>query len=233
MFYLDEFDTKKIIEIIESVDDSFKYSSVELFKKAMMSVGFVVRTLKKYENYGNLYSCRGKINQHTIYLDIYEKVKNDSICVSMKRYFNEFSFSNRVKRFAHRENDLPAVILYDERSGKVTDMRYFIDGKACRKEEKPVHIMYTYNQDDEISSTYFKFVCESYLDNFINFSLYEITYTNNLIVDCSFCYNNELLSFKEIALILPDLDLTDLNSLLNFKRTITKEQLKLIEIYFT
>jgi hypothetical protein len=231
MFNIDEFDTKRIIEIIESVDETLKYSSIELFKKSMESVGFVVRLLKRYPIYGNLYTCRGKINQQSIHLEIYQKTNDDVVCVSMKRYFTEILVSKRVKRLDHRENDLPSVIRYNEHNGKVTELRYLFEDKEYRKENKPVHIYYTYNQDDELLSTYYKFTCHRYLDDFINFSLYEVTYINNLIVGGSVCYNNELLSLKELAIIIPDLSMNDLDDLFNLKNVITKEQLKLIDMF--
>lgn len=231
MFHVNEFDTGRIIDIIESVDDTLQYSSIELFKQAMKSVGFIVRLIKKYPIYGNFYTCRGKINQQTIHLELYQKTNDDVVCVSMKRYFTEILVSKRVKRLDHRDNDLPSVIRYNEHNGKVTELRYLFEDQEYRKENKPVHITYTYNQADEIFSTYSKFTCHRHLDDFINFSLYEVTYINNLIVGGSVCYNNELLSLKELAIIIPDLSMNNLDDLFNLKHVITKEQLKLIDMF--
>lgn len=231
MFNTDEFDTKRIIEIIESVDETLKYSSIELFKKAMKSVGFIVRLIKKYPIYGNFYTCRGKINQQSIHLEIYQKTNDDVVCVSMKRYFTEILVSKRVKRLDHRENDLPSVIRYNEHNGKVTELRYLFEDQEYRKENKPVHITYTYNQDAELLSAYYRFNCPRHLDDFINFSLYEVTYINDLIVSGSVCYNNGLLSLKELSIIIPDLSMNELDDLFNLKNVITKEQLKLIDMF--
>ena len=231
MFHRDELNTKNIIEIIESVEDTLQYSSIELFKQAMTSVGFVVRLLKKYPHSAHSYSCRGKINQQAIHLDIYQRTNNDVVCVRGKRYFIEILASNRVKRLDHRADDLPSSIMYDEQNGKITDLRYYVDNKEYRKEKNPVHIRYTYNQANEVLTTYFRFTCERYLDNFINLSLYEAIYKNNLIIDGSFCYNNELLNLKDIYEIFPDLTLHGLDDLLNLKNIIAEEQLKLIDMY--
>lgn len=231
MFHIDELNTKNIIEIIESVEDTLQYSSIELFKQAMTSVGFVVRLLKKYPHSAHSYSCRGKINQKAIHLDIYQRTNNDVVCVRGKRYFIEILASKRVKRLDHRADDLPSSIMYDEQNGKITDLRYYVNNKEYRKEKNPVHIRYTYNQENEVLTTYFRFTCERYLDNFINLSLYEVVYKNNLIIDGSFCYNNELLNLKNIYEIFPDLTLHGLDDLLNLKNIIAEEQLKLIEMY--
>lgn len=230
MFHRDELDTKNIIDIIESVDDTLQYSSIELFKKAMTSVGFVVRKLKAYNNF-SCYSCKGKINQQSIHLDIYQRTNNDVVCVRGKRYFIEILASKRAKRLDHRENDLPSSIMYDEQNGKVTDLRYYVSNQEYRKEKNPVHIRYTYNQDNEVLTTYFKFTCERYLDNFINLSLYEVIYKNNLIIDGAVCYNNELLSIVTLSMILPDVKMADLSDLFNLKNIVTEEHLKLIEMF--
>lgn len=232
MFHIDELNSKNIIKIVESVEDTLQYESIELFKQAMTSIGFVVRLLKRYPIYGNLYSCKGKIEGKTVHLDIYQRTNNDVVYVYRKRYYREILVSSkRVKRLAHRENDLPAVVMYDEKNGKITELRYYVDNQENRKEKNPVHIMYTYNHANEIVSTYYRFICEKYRDNFINFSLYEAIYKKNLIIDVSFCYNNELLTLQDLHEILPDITLHGLDDLLNLKNIIAEEQLKLIEMY--
>lgn len=231
MFHIDELNTKNIIEIIESVEDTLQYSSIELFKQAMTSVGFVVRLLKKYPHSAHSYSCRGKINQKAIHLDIYQRTNNDVVCVRGKRYFIEILASKRVKRLDHREDDLPSSIMYDEENGKITDLRYYVNNQEYRKEKNPVHIRYTYNHANEILTTYCRFTCERYLNNFINLSLYEVVYKNNLIIDGSFCYNNELLSISILSSILPDIKMAELSDLFNLKNILTEEHLKLIEMF--
>lgn len=231
MFNIDEFDPKRIIEIIESVDETLQYSSIDLFKRAMVSIGFVVRLLKKYPIYGNLYSCKGQIEDKIVHLDIYQKNNNDMVCVSQKFYYREILVGKRVKTLAHRDDDLPAVIYYDEFHGKVTELRYFINNSDFIDIGKPIIIKYKYDRSNEISLTSYRFCCQKYLNDFVNFSLYEVTYRNNLIVDGAVCYNNELLSIKKLAMILPDIKMVNLNDLFNLKNVITQEHLKLIEMF--
>lgn len=230
MFNIDEFDPKRIIEIIESVDETLQYSSIDLFKRAMVSIGFVVRLLKKYPIYGNLYSCKGQIEDKIVHLDIYQKNNNDMVCVSQKFYYREILVGKRVKRLAHRDNDLPAVIYYDEFHGKVTELRYFMNNSDFREIGKPILIKYKYDRSNEISLTSYRFCCQKYLNYFVNFSLYEVTYRNNLIVDGAVCYNNELLSLKELLAIIQDINVKNLDDLLNLKNMITKDHVKLIDM---
>ena len=232
MFNIDEFDPKRIIEIIESVDETLQYSSIDLFKRAMESIGFVVRLLKRYPIYGNLYSCKGQIEGKIVRLDIYQKTNNDVVCVSQKAYYREILVGKRVKRLAHRDNDLPAVIYYDETIGKVSELRYFVDNSDVREIGKPIRIKYKYDKSHKISTIKYSFCCQKYLNDFVNFSLYEVTYKNDLIIDGSVCYNNELLSLKELMNILPEISITHLDDLFNLGNMITKDHVKLIDMVF-
>lgn len=227
MFSIDEFETKRIIEIIESVDDTLQYSSIDLFKRAMTSVGFVVRKLKTYPNFSS-YSCQGKIGEHYVYLDIYQRNHNNVVYIYRKSYYIEKLMGKNVKKLSHRDNDLPALVYYDEHHGKVSELRYFTNNTQCREFGKPLNITYEYDKLQKIASTEYRFI-NSYDD--INFSVYSITYVDNLIVDGAVCYNNELLSVRTLSSIIPDIQMVDLNDLFNLKNVITEEHLKLIEMF--
>lgn len=227
MFSIDEFETKRIIEIIESVDDTLQYSSIDLFKRAMTSVGFVVRKLKTYPNFSS-YSCQGKIGEHYVYLDIYQRNHNNVVYIYRKSYYIEKLMGKNVKKLSHRDNDLPALVYYDEHHGKVSELRYFTNNTQCREFGKPLNITYEYDKLQKIASTECRFIT-SYDD--INFSVYSVTYVDNLIVDGAVCYNNELLSVRTLSSIIPDIQMVDLNDLFNLKNVITEEHLKLIEMF--
>lgn len=227
MFYTDEMDKQRIIEIIDSIDDTLKYSSIELLKRAMVSVGFVVRKLKTYPNFSS-YSCQGKINGHCVYLDVYQKNHNNVVWLYRKSYYTEKLIGNRVDKFSHRNDDLPALLYYHEDHGKVSELRYFINNIQFRESEKPLNIMYEYNQLEELSSTECRFMRYC---NDINFSVYSVMYVDNIIVDGYVCYNNELLSISILSSILPDIKMVELSDLLNLKNIITQEHLKLIDMF--
>lgn len=227
MFHIDEFDTHRIIDIIDSIDNTLQYSSIELLKKAMGSVGFVVRKLKTYPNFSS-YSCQGKIGGHCVYLDVYKKNHNNVIWLYRKSYYIEKLIKNRIDKFSHRNDDLPALLYYHEDHGKVSELRYFINNIQFREDGKPLNITYEYNKLEELSSTDCRFMIHC---NNINFSVYSVTYVDNLIVDGAVCYNNELLSIKSLAMILPDVKMVNLNDLFNLKNVITQEHLKLIEMF--
>lgn len=227
MFHVDEFDAQRIIKIIDSIDDTLQYSSIDLFKRAMTSVGFVVRKLKTYPKFSS-YSGQGKIGDHYVYLDIYQKNNSNLFYLYRKSYYIEKLIGTSVKKLSHRDNDLPTLIYYDEHHGKVSELRYFTNNIQCREFGKPLNITYEYDQLQNISSTECRFI-NSHED--INFSVYSVTYVDNLIVDGAVCYNNELLSIKKLDMILPDIKMVDLNDLFNLKNIITKAHLKLIEMF--
>lgn len=227
MFYTDEMDTQRIIEIIDSIDDTLQYSSIDLFKRAMTSVGFVVRKLKTYPKFSS-YSGQGKIGHHYVYLDIYQKNNSNVFYLYRKSYYIEKLIGKSVKKLSHRDNDLPSLIYYDEHHGKISELRYFTNDNQCREYRKPLNIMYEYDKLQNLSSTECRFI-NSYED--INFSVYSVTYVDNLIVDGAVCYNNELLSIKKLAMILPDIKMVDLNDLFNLKNVINEAHLKLIEMF--
>lgn len=227
MFIVDEVNVNRILDTIESVNDTLQYSSIGLFKKSMKSIGFEVLEVSNYPAY-NVYSCKGKIKEEFIQLHIYQESFDSDIYILQKFYYQESILENQDRILADRHNGLPSIIHYDEGDGQVLQLRYFTNDDGYREDGNPIMVTYKFNSSQNISR-----ICSTFRKtyNHKNLSLFDVTYIDNFIVDASFCYNNQALSLQLLTTIIPDIRLSELYELTGLINVITKEQLKLIDIF--
>jgi len=224
MFIVDEMNVERIIEILESVDDTLLYSTMAAFKAAMNSVGFKVRKLKNYSNFSS-YSCRGILGEHQIHLGVFQATNDSEVYIEDKRYFDKDN-----NKIAHRSINLPTIIRYTE-FGLLWSFGYYRNGVEFRENNQPLYVNYEYNDSKEIITTYHRYF-PSYQYNQVDLSLYHITFSDEDIIDATFCYESELITFEEIQSICPDVKMKTLNDLLNLKKTLNSKELKLIEMFY-
>lgn len=217
---------ERIIDIIESVDDTLFYSTMAAFKSAMVSIGFKVRNLKNYPNFSS-YSCRGILGEHHIHLGVYQATHNSEVYIEQKRYFEK---DTSKKKIDHRSNNLPSVIEYTE-TGLLWRLSYIRNGIEYREDNEPIYVTYEYNNLNEIAATYHRYF-PAYQYSQVDLSLYHITFSDETVIDATFCYESELITFEEIQSICPDVKMNTLNDLLNLKKTLNSKELKLIEMFY-
>ena len=221
MFKKDIVGLHNIIETIESVEDTLYYSTFEYFKLAIRTLDFEL--CRGSFGAGFQYNCTGVINGECVNLNFYEF--DDNIRLLHKVYG---SGENEIIQKMHRDNDLPAIIAYND-DGQINNLSYYLNGQEFRIDDKPLHITIDYDNNSKNITTYHRYK-PSFNYNSDDLTLYHITCFNDEFIDAAFCYKGELIVFDDIVAVLPEIKELDAKQLIKLKQFISTENFKLLEM---
>lgn len=222
MLVKNEINFDRIIDVIESLDNTLYYDSVELFEEAMNTIGFKVKENKIFDDYSNQIGT-GVLGKYLVELNFF-KNETKSLFYLMVKIFQT---KESVK---HRENDLPAVTEYND-DGHLLHLSYYINGEEFRKNKQPIFISYNYKENPNQLIKYYRYFT-SFEYNEDDFTIYYITFTEDTVIDCAFCYKRSLLSLDELITVVPEFKFFHLDELLDGKSKLSLQQLALIDMAF-
>ena len=108
-------------------------------------------------------------------------------------------------------------------------MIYYINGLEFRSDNKPLFIRYEFDSINNKKEQYLRyFPVFDYKQP--NYSLYNITVSDDEIIECNFCYNNRLVDIKNIIEFMPIVKTFKHDKLINIKLFLSKADLNLLDM---
>lgn len=219
MFRKDLVHLNDIVLAIDSVDDTLYFSDFKKFRQAIRLIDFDLDR----GSFGNgfQYHCTGIINGLYVSLNFYEF--DNSIKLLHKIYSNTDMF-----RKVHRTDDLPASMEYSD-EGQLTKVVYYLNGVEFRANNQPLFIGYQFDTIQRKEGQYFRYF-PVFDYNQPNYSLYSMTISGGDIIECNFCYNNELIELAQIIEFIPIVKNFKHEELMNIRKFLSKEDLSLLDM---
>jgi hypothetical protein len=228
MAYINITQPQDIIDCINSIDNTFKFSSFEELNSNLNAVGLLEdKERKHFDVFSQYFWFSGFINDTPVSVRIANPNYGDKSYILMEKYFYKELNGEIIK---HRDNDLPAFIWHSHSDdGKVRLLQYYIEGELARK-NKLLPTKVSFNDG-----------CVGHHYKMPNYDVRPqdcitvdyIVLTNNKPTDicCYFGYSSSI-SLEKLISIVPRIEHFNSQELSNLKNMLTKEENLLLHMIY-
>lgn len=206
----------EIYTIIESIEDTLGYSSIEELKDAMKSIKFTLFDETSFYN-STVFKYKGIINNKYCYLNFlyYETTQNS--------YIVQKSFFLTDDNLIYHRDDYPAKLGYSV-EGKLVEYDYMVNGLHFRNNGMPVN--FTLFQQVEQTSYRYKYKKNSY---YVYVDMIVLS-DDDKIINAGFYFQDLYVKYKNLIEFKPEIKNLNKKQLENIHEYLTEIELQLFEM---
>lgn len=206
----------EIYTIIESIEDTLGYSSIEELKDAMKSIKFTLFDETSFSN-STVFKYKGIINNKYCYLNFlyYETTQNS--------YVVQKSFFLTDDNLIYHRDDSPAKLGYSI-EGKLVEYDYMINGLHFRNNGMPVN--FTLFQKIEQTSYRYKYKKNNY---YVYVDMIVLS-DDDEIINAGFYFQDFYIKYKNLIEFKPEIKNLNKKQLENIHEYLTEIELQLFEM---